>query len=42
VPDAETKGLRFGVQIRDLELVIPGYESNGGKVAGIAKTTTDV
>lgn len=33
VPDAETKGVRFGVQIRDLELVIPAYESNGGRVA---------
>jgi hypothetical protein len=36
VPDAETQGLRFGVQIRDLELVIPGYASNGGKVAWCA------
>lgn len=36
VPDAETKGLRFGVQIRDLELVIPGYSSNGGRVAWCA------
>jgi len=36
VPDAETKGLRFGVQIRDLEMVVPGYESNGGKVAWCA------
>jgi hypothetical protein len=36
VPDVETKGVRFGVQIRDLELVIPGYESNGGKVAWCA------
>jgi hypothetical protein len=33
VPDAETQGVRFGVQIRDLELVIPGYESGGGQVA---------
>src|SRR5262245_16096894 len=33
VPDAETEGLRFGVQLRDLELVVPGYESSGGKVA---------
>jgi len=36
VPDAETRGLRFGVQIRDLELVVPGYSSNGGKVAWCA------
>jgi hypothetical protein len=36
VPDAETKGVRFGVQIRDLELVIPGYSSSGGKVAWCA------
>jgi hypothetical protein len=36
VPDAETQGVRFGVQIRDLELVIPGYSSNGGKVAWCA------
>lgn len=36
VPDVETKGLRFGVQLRDLELVIPGYSSNGGKVAWCA------
>jgi len=36
VPDAETKGLRFGVQIRDLELVVPGYSSSGGKVAWCA------
>jgi hypothetical protein len=36
VPDAETQGLRFGVQIRDLELVIPGYSSNGGTVAWCA------
>ena len=33
VPDRETEGLRFGVQIRDLELVVPGYVSSGGKVA---------
>lgn len=33
VPDAETRGLRFGVQIRDLELVLPGYSVGGGKVA---------
>jgi hypothetical protein len=36
VPDAETRGVRFGVQIRDLELVIPGYQSTGGKVAWCA------
>lgn len=36
VPDAETKGMRFGVQIRDLELVIPGYSVGGGKVAWCA------
>jgi hypothetical protein len=24
VPDRETEGVRFGVQIRDLELVVPG------------------
>jgi hypothetical protein len=36
VPDAETQGLRFGVQIRDLELVIPGYSVGGGKVAWCA------
>ncbi|HVM95998.1 MAG TPA: hypothetical protein VMT89_06395 [Candidatus Acidoferrales bacterium] len=36
VPDAETKGVRFGVQLRDLELVIPGYSSSGGKVAWCA------
>src|SRR5262245_63829703 len=33
VPDRETEGVRFGVQIRDLELVVPGYASSGGKVA---------
>lgn len=31
VPDAETAGVRFGVQIRDLELVVPGYSSSGGQ-----------
>ncbi len=36
VPDVETEGVRFGVQLRDLELVIPGYSSNGGKVAWCA------
>jgi len=36
VPDAETQGVRFGVQIRDLELVVPAYESNGGRVAWCA------
>jgi hypothetical protein len=36
VPDVETKGVRFGVQLRDLELVIPGYGSSGGKVAWCA------
>jgi hypothetical protein len=36
VPDVETKGLRFGVQLRDLELVIAGYSSSGGKVAWCA------
>ena len=36
VPDVETKGLRFGVQLRDLELVVEGYSSNGGKVAWCA------
>jgi hypothetical protein len=36
VPDAETKHVRFGVQIRDLELVIPGYRSAGGDVAWCA------
>ena len=33
VPDAETEGVRFGVQLRDLEMVIPGYEAAGGRVA---------
>lgn len=33
VPAAETKGVRFGVQLRDLELVIPAYMSDGGRVA---------
>jgi hypothetical protein len=33
VPDRETEGVRFGVQIRDLELVVPAYASSGGKVA---------
>ncbi len=36
VPDAETKDVRFGVQLRDLELVIPGYSTSGGKVAWCA------
>jgi hypothetical protein len=36
VPDRETPGVRFGVQIRDLELVIPGYSAGGGKVAWCA------
>jgi hypothetical protein len=36
VPDRETEGVRFGVQIRDLELVIPGYTAGGGKVAWCA------
>lgn len=36
VPDVETKGVRFGVQLRDLELVIPAYSSSGGKVAWCA------
>lgn len=36
VPDQETEGVRFGVQIRDLELVVPGYASSGGKVAWCA------
>jgi len=36
IPDVETQGLRFGVQLRDLELVIAGYSSNGGKVAWCA------
>jgi hypothetical protein len=36
VPDRETEGVRFGVQIRDLELVIPGYSAAGGKVAWCA------
>jgi len=36
IPDVETKGLRFGVQLRDLEAVIAGYSSNGGKVAWCA------
>ncbi len=36
IPDAETQGVRFGVQLRDLELVIPGYSSSGGKVAWCA------
>jgi|SRR5215510_4062684 len=36
VPDVETAGVRFGVQIRDLELVVPGYSSNGGRVAWCA------
>lgn len=36
VPDRETEGVRFGVQIRDLELVVPGYAASGGKVAWCA------
>jgi hypothetical protein len=36
IPDVETKGLRFGVQLRDLELVVEGYSSSGGKVAWCA------
>lgn len=36
VPDAETKGLRFGVQLRDLEAVVAGYAASGGKVAWCA------
>ncbi len=36
VPDVETKGVRFGVQLRDLELVVPAYSSSGGKVAWCA------
>ena len=36
IPDVETKGIRFGVQLRDLELVIAGYSSSGGKVAWCA------
>src|SRR5262249_18209741 len=36
VPDVETQEVRFGVQLRDLELVIPGYASSGGKVAWCA------
>ncbi len=33
VPAVETKGVRFGVQLRELELVIPGYMSDGGRVS---------
>jgi len=33
IPDAEGDNVRFGVQLRDLELVVPAYESSGGKVA---------
>lgn len=36
IPDVETKEIRFGVQLRDLELVIAGYSSSGGKVAWCA------
>ncbi len=36
IPDVETRGLRFGVQLRDLELVIAGYSASGGKVAWCA------
>ncbi len=36
VPDVETQGLRFGVQLRDLELVVAGYSASGGKVAWCA------
>ena len=36
IPDVETQGLRFGVQLRDLEAVVAGYSSNGGKVAWCA------
>jgi hypothetical protein len=35
-PDLETQGVRFGVQIRDLDLVVPGYTSSGGEVAWCA------
>jgi hypothetical protein len=35
-PDLETQGVRFGVQIRDLDLVVPGYASSGGEVAWCA------
>lgn len=33
VPDVRTKRVRFGVQLRDLDLVVKMYEKNGGKVA---------
>jgi hypothetical protein len=36
IPDVETQGVRFGVQLRDLELVIAGYSASGGKVAWCA------
>ena len=36
IPDVETQGVRFGVQLRDLELVIAGYTASGGKVAWCA------
>ena len=36
VPDLETEGVRFGVQIRDLELIVPGYTASGGEVAWCA------
>ncbi|HXK21651.1 MAG TPA: hypothetical protein VMS55_03125 [Myxococcota bacterium] len=35
-PDLETHGVRFGVQIRDLDLVVPGYAASGGEVAWCA------
>lgn len=37
VADAEGRDeVRFGVQLRDLELVVPAYEEGGGKVAWTA------
>jgi UDP:flavonoid glycosyltransferase YjiC (YdhE family) len=33
VPAVDAEGVRFGVQLRDLELVVPGYMSDGGRVS---------
>ena len=34
IPSAETEEVRFGVQLRDLELVIPGYMSDAAASPG--------
>lgn len=36
IPSMETDQVRFGVQLRDLELVLPGYMSDGGRVSRAA------